>query len=140
MADNEPTVRSEAQRSMLSRVAAVTGAVALFFADASLRLGFVFAPIFASLLDESALSQTGLGSPDIPEPLGSTLTDIRAWVLGFSLLWWGVVGLWWIFSYPQDPDHHDFEWYAIHAAFPVLGLYVWALAPTVVAILVSSWS
>lgn len=133
--DNTP-FQDEAQRSSVAQVAAVLGEVALCFGEVLLRLVFFLAPAFAVLI-EGALTGIGPGGPDIAAPLDAALTDIRAWILGFSMLWWSVVGLWWIFHYPMDPEHHDFEWYATHVGFAVFGLYAWALVPAVAGLTVA---
>lgn len=136
MADNDTRVEAGAKRPRISRVATVAEEVALFFGTAAANLAFVFAPVFA-FLAEGALTQIGLGSPDVSEPVGSALSGIRAWVLSYSLLWYVLVTLWWILHYPIDPEHHDSERYAIHVGLAALGLYAWALVPAVVSLIVA---
>ena len=136
MAYNDTRVEAGAKRFRVSRVATVAEEVALLFGTVAAKLVLVFAPVFAGLID-SALTRMGLASPVLSEPVGSALTDMRAWVLGFSLLWYVLVTLWWILHYPIDPEHHDFEWYAMHVGLAALGLYAWALVPAVVSIFVA---
>lgn len=139
MADNHTPVQAGEKQPRISKAATVAEEVALFFGTAAAKLAFVFAPIGAVLV-KSALTSVGLGGPDVPAPLGSTLNEVSGVIFGFSVLWWLLFGLWWIFHYPVDPEHYDFDWYAIHAAFPALGLYVWALAPTVATLTISTFA